>query len=55
MMHDTEDTHSFILSRVGHILNESSRNNLVGQSSSDLLSDRGIYRGNGENIFGYLS
>jgi len=29
MMHDTEDTHSFILSRVGHILNESSRNNLA--------------------------
>ena len=29
VMHDTEDTHSFILSRVGHILNESSRNNLA--------------------------
>ena len=29
LMHDTEDTHSFILSRVGHILNESSRNNLA--------------------------
>ena len=29
MLHDTEDSHSFILSRVGNILNESSRNNLA--------------------------
>ena len=38
-----------------YIKHQISRNNLAGQSSCDLLSDRGIYWGNAENIFRYLS
>ena len=40
---------------VHNFKHQSSRNNLVGQSRSDLLSDRGIYWGNAENILGCLS
>ena len=47
--------HETFWNKVSALKHQSSRYNLVGQSSSDLLSDRGIYWGNAEILFGCLS